>query len=205
MMVWTPTVFECLICMCFLFLYLQLSMFHMEKRSRNALIIIIIVKYPRTSFLFYFVPKVCELTFSIKWTHYKTGTLWHLDAFILFASAAVVLDPRLQNTFSQSSATCVLLSLMSTPKHSFVNSCCLVGASFLSFLHSSSSCQFRATDSIKFKLAIYEDGQLPETFECKVDVHWCKKLFWPIRTGHTVQPRKWLQVMHTPNANVKKN
>ena len=46
MIVWTPTVFECLICMLFLFLYCtcsaQLSMFHMEKRSRNTLIIIII-------------------------------------------------------------------------------------------------------------------------------------------------------------------
>ena len=43
--VWTPTVFECLICMRFYFCICtcseQLSMFHMEKRSRNMLIIII--------------------------------------------------------------------------------------------------------------------------------------------------------------------
>ena len=50
MIVWTPTVFECLICMRFLFLYCtcsaQLSVFHMEKRSRNTLIIsIIIIEY----------------------------------------------------------------------------------------------------------------------------------------------------------------
>ena len=47
MIVWTPTVFECLICMRFLFSYCtcsaQLSMFHMDKRSRNTLIIIIII------------------------------------------------------------------------------------------------------------------------------------------------------------------
>ena len=47
MIVWTPTVFGCLICMRFLFLYFtcsaQLSMFHMEKRSRDTLIIIIII------------------------------------------------------------------------------------------------------------------------------------------------------------------
>ena len=47
MIVWIPTVFECLICMRFLVLYLhrsaQLSMFHMEKHSRNTLIIIIII------------------------------------------------------------------------------------------------------------------------------------------------------------------
>ena len=47
MIVWTPTAFECLICMRFRFLYFtcsaQWSMFHMEKRSRNTLIIIIII------------------------------------------------------------------------------------------------------------------------------------------------------------------
>ena len=50
MIVWTPTVFECLICMRFVFYCIcscsaQLSMFHMEKRFRNTLIIIITVKY----------------------------------------------------------------------------------------------------------------------------------------------------------------
>ena len=49
MIVLTPTVFECLICMRFLFFCIcscsaQLSMFHMEKRSRNTLIIIIIIR-----------------------------------------------------------------------------------------------------------------------------------------------------------------
>ena len=45
MIVWTPTVFECLICMrfCIRTCSAQLSMFHMEKRSRNTLIIIIII------------------------------------------------------------------------------------------------------------------------------------------------------------------
>ena len=47
MIVWTPTAFECLICMRFYFCIFtcsaQLSMFHMEKRSRNTLIIIIII------------------------------------------------------------------------------------------------------------------------------------------------------------------
>ena len=30
-------------------------------------------------------------------------------------------------------------------------------------------------------------------FWCKVDVHWFNKLFWPIRTDCTLQPRKWLE------------
>ena len=38
-------------------------------------------------------------------------------------------------------------------------------------------------------------------FRCKVDVHWfnklfdqVNKLFWPIRTSHILQPRKWLEI-----------
>ena len=50
-------------------------------------------KCQRTIFLSYiFLRTVCELTFSIKQMHYKTGTLWHSDASILFTSANVVLD-----------------------------------------------------------------------------------------------------------------
>ena len=37
---------------------------------------------------------VCALIFSIKQMHYKTGTLWHSDASILFTSGNVVLDTR---------------------------------------------------------------------------------------------------------------
>ena len=61
----------------------------------------------------------------------------HLDDFILFTSAKVVLDRRLQNTFSNHNAPCVLLSL--TPMCPFLNSCCLVSVCFLGFVHSSSS------------------------------------------------------------------
>ena len=47
MIVWTPTAFECLLCMRYTFCICtysaQLSMFHMERRSRNTLIIIIII------------------------------------------------------------------------------------------------------------------------------------------------------------------
>ena len=47
MIIWTPTAFECLICMRFLFLYLHLfnavEHVHMDKRSRNTLIIIITI------------------------------------------------------------------------------------------------------------------------------------------------------------------
>ena len=42
---------------------------------------------------------VCELTFSIKQMHYKTGTLWHSDASILFTSAEAVLDKRHSDAF----------------------------------------------------------------------------------------------------------
>ena len=31
-------------------------------------------------------------------------------------------------------------------------------------------------------------------FWCKVDVHWSNKLFWPIRTGHILQPQKGLEI-----------
>ena len=60
------------------------------------------VNTQRTMFsIIYLLRTVCELTFSIKQMHYKTGTLWHSDASILFmsakvpsASAKVVLDKR---------------------------------------------------------------------------------------------------------------
>ena len=55
-------------------------------------------KCPRAIFL-YLSRTVCELTFSIKQTHYKTGTLWHSDASILFTSANVVLDERHSDAF----------------------------------------------------------------------------------------------------------
>ena len=41
----------------------------------------------------------CELTFSIKQMHYKTGTLWHSDASILLTSVDVVLDKRHSDAF----------------------------------------------------------------------------------------------------------
>ena len=57
MIVWTPAVFGCLICMFFYFCICtcsaQLSMFHMEKRSKNTLIIIISSIYLSIS------PSVC--------------------------------------------------------------------------------------------------------------------------------------------------
>ena len=48
MIVWTPTVFECVLYACVFYFCIctcsaQLSMFHMDKRSRNTLIIIIIM------------------------------------------------------------------------------------------------------------------------------------------------------------------
>ena len=59
-------------------------------------------KCQRTMFsIIYLLRTVCELTFLIKQMHYKTGTLWHSDASILFtsakvpsATAKVVLDKR---------------------------------------------------------------------------------------------------------------
>ena len=49
--------------------------------------------------IIYLLRTVCELTFSIKQMHYKTGTLWHSDASILFPSANVVLDKRHSDAF----------------------------------------------------------------------------------------------------------
>ena len=45
--------------------------------------------------IIHLIRTVCELTLSTMQTHYRTGTLWHSDAFILFTSAKVVLDQRL--------------------------------------------------------------------------------------------------------------
>ena len=112
--------------------------------------------------IIYLSRTVCELTFSIKQMHCKTGTLWHSDASILFTSANVVLDKRhsdafilstsakfpsasakavldkktIQNFF-KSYAPCVLLSAM--PTCHFLNGWCLVEACFLDLLHFSSS------------------------------------------------------------------
>ena len=48
--------------------------------------------------IIYLLRTVCELTFSIKQMHYKTGTLCHSDASIFFMSA-VVLDERHSDAF----------------------------------------------------------------------------------------------------------
>ena len=44
--------------------------------------------------IIYLLRTECEITFSRKQMHYKTSTLWHLDASILFMSANVILDER---------------------------------------------------------------------------------------------------------------
>ena len=49
--------------------------------------------------IIYLSRTACELTFLIKQTHYKTGTLRHSDASILFTSANVVLDERHSDAF----------------------------------------------------------------------------------------------------------
>ena len=88
-------------------------------------------QYQEVNFsIIYLLRTVCELTSSIIQTHYTQKTL------ILFTSVKVILDRRLQNTFSKNNTLCVLLSLM--PTHPFLNSCCLVGVCFLGFMPSSS-------------------------------------------------------------------
>ena len=137
--------------------------------------------------------KQSELIFNLIQTHYTQMT-------ILSTSLKVILDRRPQNTFSKNNAPCVLLSLM--PTRPFLNSCCLVGVCFPGFVHSTScssvSCSHlsptasnsnppsigRWLTSVKFWCK----------FGCKVDVHWFNKLFGPIRTAHTLQPRKWLEI-----------
>ena len=46
------------------------------------------------------------------------------------------------------------------------------------------------TDSFKFKPARWLTYV---QFRCEVDVHWFNKLFWPIRTGHKLQPENGLK------------
>ena len=63
--------------------------------------------------------------------HYKTGTLWHSDASILFTSAKV---PSASAILQKQCAPCEVPLLM--PTCHFLNGWCLVGACFLGLLHS---------------------------------------------------------------------
>ena len=59
--------------------------------------------------IIYLLRTVCELTFSIKQMHYKTGTPWHSDASILFTSGNV-LDKRHSDAF-------ILFTSAEVPSH----------------------------------------------------------------------------------------
>ena len=83
----------------------------------------------------HFVRRVCELIFN----HTDALQNWHTMTlgrlyFVYICSSCSC--QRLQNT-SKRNAPCVQLLLM--PTHHFLESCCLIRACFLGFLHSSSS------------------------------------------------------------------
>ena len=163
---------------------------------------------------------VCELTFSIKQMHYKTGTLWHSDASILLTSVNVVLDKRhsdafilftsakshllasakekscsglntVQNFF-KSSAPCVLLSLM--PTCHFLNGWCLVGACFLDLLHSSFSSSVpccRLLPTALFTNPPYvKMANFRYASNAKSMFIGLTNCFWPIGTGRILPSRK---------------
>ena len=102
----------------------------------------------------------------------------HWDDFILFTSAKVVLDRRPHNTFSNTNAPCVLLSLM--PTRPFLNGC-LVGVCFLGFVHSSSSssvsCSHLSPTASNSNQPCIGRWLTSVKFRCKIDVHWFNKLF----------------------------
>ena len=128
------------------------------------------------------------------WTHSfnYTDTL-HLDDFILFTSAKVVLDRRPQNTFSKNNAPCVLLSLM--PTCPFLNICSQVGfVSFVSRILPPLPLFCAATNHRQLQTCHIGRWLTSVKFQCKVDVHWFNKLFWPIRTGRIHQAPKWLEI-----------
>ena len=134
---------------------------------------------------------MCKLTFSIMQMHYKTGTLWHSATFKLFTSAKVILDKWPKKKFPKAMHH-VLLLLMLT-RH-FLNVWYLVGACFLGFLHSSSS--LLVLYSHLLPNASYSNPPYLKMaeFHKALNVHWFNKPFWPIRTGHILQPRKWLEI-----------
>ena len=139
--------------------------------------------------IIHLVRRVRKFTSSIIQTHYT-----HQDDFILFASAKAILDQRPQNNFSKNSATCVLLSLM--PTHPFLNGCCLVRVYFLGLCILPPLCRFRAVtyhQQLRIRIRHIRRWLPSIKFRCKVNVHWFNKLFWPIRTGRTLQSRNDLK------------
>ena len=156
--------------------------------------------------IIYLLRTVCELTFSIKQMHYITGTLRHSDASILFMSANVILDKRHSDSFilftsAEVPSHCLLVqkSFWIKDRTKFLQKQCTLCAAFadanMSFLERLmsgrslfpwslaffllflGSVQSLATDRFVYKPAICADGQLPLSFESKVDVHWFNKLF----------------------------
>ena len=133
-----------------------LRMYHQSVKTK---------KRQRTIFLSYIFQEQCELTFSIKQTHYKTGTLWHSYAFILVTLRLLKSRLLVQKSFWIKDRT------------KFLQKQCSVCAAFadgdMSFLErltsgrslfpwslpfSLGSVQSLATDRFVYKPAICEDG-----------------------------------------------
>ena len=135
--------------------------------------------------IIYLVRTVCELTSSIIQKHYTQTTSFCLHLQKSFSTEH-------SKTTSKYNTPCVLLSLT----HPFLNGCCLVRVCFLGFVHSSSSLSVSCSHLSQTALNSNPPyRKMASTkFLCKVDVQWFNKLFGPIRTGHILQPQKWLEI-----------
>ena len=133
------------------------------------------------------------------WTHifnYTDAPHSEPDDFILFTSAKVILDQRLQNTFQKQYTMCAAFADADATflKVSWAS---VVWSEFVSLV------LWILPPLRWFRAATYHRqhqtrhiGRWPTSvkFRCKVDVHWFNKLFWPIRTSPILQAGKWLEI-----------
>ena len=132
---------------------------------------------------------MCELTSSIKQIHYTRTTWFCLHLRKSFS----IKDRRTLSPKTMHLVCCFHLCgcVLSWPV--VVRS----DSEFVSLVLCILPPRFRsASYHRQLRIQTHHTGRwlTSEKFWCKVDVYWLNKLFWSIRTGHILQPRKCLEI-----------
>ena len=135
--------------------------------------------------IIHLVRTVCELTFSIIQMYYT------LTTFFVYICESHSQSKTAEHFLQKQCTVCAALA----DAHASFLERVFVWSAFVSLVMSilPPLCRFcAATYHRQLQTHHIRRCLISIKFRCKVDVHWFNKLFWPIRTGHILQPRKWL-------------
>ena len=136
--------------------------------------------------IIHLVRTVCELTFSIVQTHYTRMTLFCL----CMPKSSSIKDRKTFFPKTMHHMCCFrwcqrVLSWTVVVWSEFVSLVLWILLSLRQFRAATYHRQLQTRHIGRWLTSV--------KFWCKVDIHWFNKLFWPIRTGCILQPRKWLE------------